>query len=273
MNNFFKPSIFYPLAAFFSELIENPNDKISFNSFVDANYDITESFEKDTVKSLFQEYGTKLIFKDLADQIDVKKALLLGMILNLNPDWFKLLKNGRQDFFDSIQSDNQNIEIYQLFKDAQLDDLSMDTILWWAYIETTIKNDNWDKRKLGTIGEYKTLQYEEKKIKELGITKDIIPTCLDDTNVGYDFISWRKDSSNNDYKIYIEAKLNSRGNKSFFLSRNEFNKCQDLDKQYFIYLWEGEDSISPNIINSQKIFKNVPTDKGGSTWKETFIQL
>ena len=51
-------------------------------------------------------------------------------------------------FFDSIQSDNQNIEIYQLFKDAQLDDLSMDTILWWAYIETTIKNDNWDKRKI-----------------------------------------------------------------------------------------------------------------------------
>ena len=109
------------------------------------------------------------------------------------------------------------------------------------------------------------------KLNTLKINKKPELTSVDNTSAGYDLISYRKDSSGNIFKIFIESKFNSQNQEAFYISRNEANKAMELKDNYYIYLWTHIDQNEPLVINTSYLEKNLPIDQGASTWKEAFV--
>ena len=270
-ENIFKPSIFNPLAEYFEELTENENT--NFKVFTDAKYDIDEMFQKDEVNNLYVEFGNDLLNKDLEELVSIKQAILMGMIMSLNPPWLRLLKKGRSDFFAEIKEYEHGTQIMQIFNESKLINNDLNAMYWWAYMESYFKNDNWNKRKIGIDGEYMSYNFEVNVLNTLKINKKPELTSVDNTNAGYDLISYRKDGSGNIFKIFIESKFNSQNQEAFYISRNEANKAVELNQNYYIYLWTDKNQDEPHVINTDDLEKNLPIDQGGSTWKEAFVKF
>ena len=115
--------------------------------------------------------------------------------------------------------------------------------------------------------------FEVNVLNTLKINKKPELTSVDNTNAGYDLISYRKDGSGNIFKIFIESKFNSQNQEAFYISRNEANKAVELNQNYYIYLWTDKNQDEPHVINTDDLEKNLPIDQGGSTWKEAFVKF
>lgn len=207
-----------------------------------------------------------------ADDLD----MFLSMIVSSKPDWLTKVQFGRSAIKEVVLELENSENLIQIFEELELFNSNDEVVsIWWAYLDFIARsqdNESFNKRKLGLLGESLSLQYEKNIIKDLGLTNSIENIAIDFPNAGYDILSWRiKDKK--EHEIYIESKYNSRNNKSFFLTRNEYNKAIESKDNYFIYLWLSNDHTNPIILKYKDIVKNTPKDNGGSEWKEAFISL
>lgn len=225
--------------------------------------------------NFYQEYPD--IFENFlpvcsADDLD----MFLSMIVSSKPDWLAKVQFGRSAIKEVVLELEDSENLVQIFEELELFNSNDEVVsIWWAYLDFIARsqdNESFNKRKLGLLGESLTLEYEKNIIKDMGITNSIENIAIDFPNAGYDILSWRV-KNKKEHEIYIESKYNSRNNKSFFLTRNEYNKAIESKDNYFIYLWLSNDHINPIILKYKDIEKNTPKDYGGSEWKEAFISL
>lgn len=249
-------------------------------------YDFNNAFN-------FYKYFPNFFSELERDFENIELDIFIKMIKLINPYWVSSIKDGRLSLMEVLNEDPSSINTIQIFDELDLLDNDNDqSSKWWIYLEFYFRNqDTINKRELGLAGEILSRRFEKNYLYENGISEKVQNLAIDNPSAGFDIISYRMNLKSELQKIYIESKLNSQGKRSFYLSRNEFNKCRDLAKNYFVYLWlvdensakqiisENEDIIhdfierGPEVLGYKEIEKNTPLDRGGSEWKEVFINL
>ena len=250
------------------------------------NYDLNNAFN-------FYKYFPNFFTELENDFKIIELDILLKMIKLINPYWTSSIINGRLSLMELLNEDPSAIDTIQIFDELDLLNSDNDeSSKWWTYLEFYFRSDDSiNKRELGLAGEILSRRFEKKYLYENDIDEKVQNLAIENPSAGFDIISYRLGTQKEVQKIYIESKLNSQNKRSFYLSRNEYNKCRDLAEFYFVYLWlvdeksakqvtsENEDLIldlierGPEILGYRDVEKNTPKDRGGSEWKEAFIKL
>ena len=120
---------------------------------------------------------------------------------------------------------------------------------------------------------------ERKSVKlEIAVTKNsdikVEWTAIDDFRAGYDIRSSRMRSTTGNSKwssYFIEVK-SSVGGGSIFLTRQEWDVAQLLNKNWELHLWI-EDAKLPYVIDLKQIENRIPRDGKDSEWKNCEITI
>jgi hypothetical protein len=103
-----------------------------------------------------------------------------------------------------------------------------------------IENEK-EKKRIGDLGELLVLQYEQEKLKSLGINETPEHKSKSEGDgLGYDILSYDE----NRKEIFIEVKTTSNNsNTPFYITRNELVRSKQDSNKYFLYrLYEFDDT-------------------------------
>ena len=265
MNEYFNISIFRALL----EIKDNEYKEIEeIDSFIKIQKLVNRNADYDTAYSLLEDYP--LLVAEEVEYLKTNSLVLLYLMMrDLNPDWLREIKKGRESFYKYMNEKNYT-NIIQVFDFCNLDsDSSQEVSIWWKLFYQA-NFENFNKVISGIEAEQKTKIYENRVLKKFDM--ECIDMSIHNPSAGYDVLSYRENDQKNIYEIYIEAKSDKNYSNSFYLTRNEFNQAERYKEAYIIYLWRGDDS-QPRKIYFEELEKNTPKDRGGSEWKEAFISL
>jgi len=95
-----------------------------------------------------------------------------------------------------------------------------------------IENEK-EKKRIGDLGELLVLQYEQEKLKLLGIAKQPEHKSKSEGDgLGYDILSYNE----NGKEIFIEVKTTVRNyDTPFFITRNELERSKQENEKFFLY--------------------------------------
>ncbi|MDU1280011.1 MAG: DUF3883 domain-containing protein [Clostridium sp.] len=215
-------------------------DKIGWNKLLDINN--TESFFRFCIKHI---------------------------AITFKPFWFKIAYLGRKRVF-SILSEDQ----LQCFNIAGLttEIPSEDIIQWWEDIYILSREiNNLEKLELGKLGELKTIELENKRLKNMGIDRVAKRVSIDDNCLGYDVLSYRL--NNNDIvELKIEVKSYSFGVPHFYISLNEWLVAENNTDNFMFYIWNiSSDSLLE--LSPKDISEHIPDNNGCGSWQSIKISL
>ena len=248
---------------------------------------------KDTFGQIDYDYDSAfLLLDEFPEEIykenflfnDKEKIILFNLINLIKPKWINFSNfTGREQTIEKINVDINSKNILQCLEDANLlnsndlDEKSLrDSLSWWTYLIGGIySKHDLGRLKSGLDGEFKTYNYEKEKLQQLNINKEPDIVSGDNSQLGYDVLSWRIDKNKKLKQIYIESKNRKKSDTSFFLSRNEYNSCIDLKEDYFLYFWNDDGwTDSPSIKDYEWFINNMPEDKTDKVlWTEVKVNL
>ena len=141
-----------------------------------------------------------------------------------------------------------NFNIFDKFKTKKISPLDLQKILN-------------DQAEVGLEAEKLVFQREVLKVQNINKDLKVEHVALEDVTAGYDILSYNE----NQEKIYIEVKAVSSTNFKFYLSSNEFNKANLMNKNYFLYLLPRDlSNLSKfdyeGILKINEIKKNIFDD-------------
>ena len=200
------------------------------------------------------------------------RGTLRNLILSLKPAWSSLIPYGRNEVFTILTDDE-----YQCFNAAGLVEKppSEGVVAWWDEMATALQREGGENLVLvGRIGEKLTLEYEERRLKQLGIQKKVIEwVAVECSNAGYDVLSW--DLSPDGYIVerMIEVKTCLSGYARFFLTRNEWSVAKANQSRYFIYYWEGDPLKLGQVISVPDLLPYIPEDNDVGKWVTVEVSI
>lgn len=141
-----------------------------------------------------------------------------------------------------------NLNIFDKFKTKKISPLDL---------QKTLN----DQAEVGLEAEKLVFQREVLKVQNINKDLKVEHIALEDVTAGYDILSYNE----NQEKIYIEVKAVSSTNFKFYLSSNEFNKANLMNKNYFLYLLPRDlSNLSKfdyeGILKINEIKKNIFDD-------------
>jgi hypothetical protein len=214
----------------------------------------------------------------LKEKSDNFKELLLKKILKKNV-FFLLIKEYFQNFkkddqgrfsfkpdmnYNLITSDLRNFLIslniikYENENYFILDPNILDRFKTKKISPFELKKILDNQAEVGLAAEKLVFQKETLRVQKINKDLKVKHVSLEDVTAGYDILSYNENQEN----IYIEVKAVSSSNFKFYLSSNEFNKANLMNKDYFLYLLPRDLSSSNNfdyekILKINEIKKNI----------------
>lgn len=229
-----------------------------------------------------EEIGEKL-FEDISGELkDIRKRILLNLVMFIEPEWMSFSNyKGRDQIRNNIEEVENSDNIFQSFNDAELfNDNDYEVDIWWAIVQSKAYSENLTDVISGIIGENLSMEYERKRLKDEGLEEQgFQPTKISTKNstVGYDIESWESVNGEDIKKIFIEVKYTQREYVRFFLSRNEYNAAEKYRNDYRVHVWQ-KNMVDKNDLKPTKVFSytwleaNVPQDRGEYTyWNKVLI--
>lgn len=191
------------------------------------------------------------------------------LIQRTNPWWRRLFAVGR-DRVRSALSPNE----LQCFEAAGLFSENPDTDIraWWDAFQEAARSES-DARRLeqGREAERLTIEYETKRLSELGIANRPRWIALDDNTAGYDVQSYDKGPVEPIARL-IEVKSCAGRAREIFLTRNEWETAVEMAPHYRFHIWILPDEELIELTPAD-VSPHVPTDRGNGSWQITRIEL
>lgn len=192
-----------------------------------------ELYQSHFINNLNNRTGEELIKKidtnspNSLNKKEFLRFLLKQMILNLHPLSYLLL-GGFNKFKERIDVDEK-----QILKDSGLLEFQNKEISkWWLDLKKLLRSkENKKKQDLGDEGEQASKDFEEKRIKNLGINNLVKRSSFYDESLGYDIESWNI-KNNKIFNIYIEVK-----NNSFIFKSGQWREACSKKDLYYAHYW------------------------------------
>ena len=211
-----------------------------------------KSYQSHFISNLNDKLGNELI-----DKIDVNcqntlnkkeflRFLLKQMIPKLHPLSYLILRG-----FDKFNS-RIDIDEKQILKESDLLEFENKEISsWWLDLKKLLRSqENKKKQDLGEDGEEASKNFEEKRIKNLGINNRVKRISFFDESKGYDIESWDL-KDNKTIQIFIEVK-----NESFIFKSGQWREALSKKNSYFAHYWT-EKCNKLRIIDYQELHEAV----------------
>jgi hypothetical protein len=192
----------------------------------------------------------------------------IEVLLKSNPIWIRSVTLGRSKFVQKLERDQSSC-----FRCARLLDQPApeDIENWWStmmsYSRASIDALKSDQ---GRRAEKMSLEFERRRILELGINGAPIWMSLEDNTVGYDIVSFEL-GEKEPINLLIEVKsFVSSG--SFFLTRNEWRAASKYRDRYQFHIW---DMTRQRLyqMSAQEVGLHIPTDAQGGQWEQSTISV
>jgi hypothetical protein len=186
------------------------------------------------------------------------------------PLWARAAILGREKALRCFDED-----LAQCFRDADLlgKPISPDSHSWWESLAREIRQlQEIEQSRIGAIAEQLTLDYERRRLLELGIQATPYAVSLEDQTLGYDVRSYAVQHDGSVIPIFIEVKGTMASEAQFFLSKNEWNACLRMHPQYSVYVWEVN-SCRLTVLTREDLKGHIPVDQGQGTWTSVRIPL
>ena len=199
------------------------------------------------------------------------QGCIKAFVITYRPVWAKSMRQGRIRFAESLSKDNQDV-----FRAAGLlqSSPSMEVVSWWDDIvgHARLAIDI-EKILQARKAERLTINHEEKRLNELGISKPPKWPGLDDNYAGYDVLSY---DIRNGHEVnrMIEVKSTVASPLRFYLSRNEWKTAVDAGDAYFFHVWDMA-AVPPklNEFTVAQVRPHIPVDNEKGKWSNAEIPI
>lgn len=199
------------------------------------------------------------------------QSCIKGVLLKHQPIWAKLMRQGRKRFIKGLDPNDQDV-----FRAAGLieNPTPLYVVEWWDIVSgyTRLITDH-EKMKQGRAAEILTLEFERRKLKEIGISQEPEWPGFDDNFAGYDVLSYTHGLSGIT-NLLIEVKSTTVSPVRFIVSRNEWNKAVQAHNAYIFHVWDMNQS--PPVLHVRSVADvepHIPTDSGKGKWKHAEIPV
>lgn len=162
----------------------------------------------------------------------------------------KIIKNFLQEgkFADErVTVSLEKVDIPKYKKKRQYSEITKKAIKKTDYLKKAKSNI-----KNGLLGEELVLDYERKRLSELGrddLAEKIEWVSREDDNKGYDLVSFDVKDFNTVQKKYIEVKSTEENDTTpFYISKKEIETMDSLKNQYSIYRVYGLRTLHPKVF-------------------------
>ena len=186
----------------------------------------------------------------------------------VEPRWLRLVPFGRQRVIRALDIDHA-----QCFRAAGLFDEAPDdeTVQWWDRVAALMRGvSDAEKMKRARLAERLSLEHEQRRVKGLGIRDEPKWVSLEDNSLGYDILSYDRDSERRTVTRLVEVK--SKLSDSIFLTRNEWQNASGAAQRTVIHVWDLPQERLREY-RPREIAPNIPLDQGAGTWQDVRITL
>jgi hypothetical protein len=212
--------------------------------------------------------GLSLFFPSPNRTVELRETIL-RMAKRLKPFWARVSPFGR-DRVCAVMSADQ----IQCLRYAELLDSTDEAVWrWWDVLAANFRAEKLDRlMEIGRIGEQLSLRLERATLKRLGITKNPRWISLDDNLAGYDILSYRLDKGGAESKVFIEVKATYSPDRSFVLTRREWDFAERSGAASEFHFWYLPDKSLRKATTSD-ISRSIPTDRGLGAWDQASLNL
>jgi hypothetical protein len=189
-------------------------------------------------------------------------------LLKSNPIWIRSVSLGRSKFVQKLERDQSSC-----FRCARLLDQPApdETESWWASIMAYSRaSSDILRADQGRRAEKMSLEFERRRLSELGIDRAPTWMSLEDNTVGYDIVSFDPGQPE-PMNLLIEVKsFVSSG--EFFLSRNEWRVASKYRDRYQFHIW---DMTHKRLYRMSvlEVGPHIPIDAEGGQWEEATVSV
>lgn len=162
-----------------------------------------------------------------------------------------------------------NEDVFQCFKEAELTNKppNMGIVTWWDRLASRARGQR-DALLLevGRSGEKLSIQFETNRV-------GVAPKwqSIESNAEGYDVLSIVSNSDKTRLSIEVKASLQSVGQASFYLSRNEWKHALSA-ANHCIHLWAQVDKQPQMaILHKTDILPHIPKNLGDGEWTSSAI--
>ena len=200
-----------------------------------------------------------------------------AVVVSHQPIWAKSMKGGRMRFIYSlVKNSKYNSDDLDVFRAAGLlfNPPGEQIVAWWddisGHARLTI-----DTKKLvqARKAERLTIEHETRRIESLGIERMPEWPGLDDNFAGYDILSFDL-RDGEEINIMIEVKSTGVSPPRFFLSRNEWDKANQVGDVYKFHVWNMVPA-RPQLfeLSVEAIRPHIPSNNEEGKWTNVEIPL
>ena len=199
---------------------------------------------------------------------DSLRLFIFEWVRLVEPRWLYLVPFGREGVRRALDSDHA-----QCFREAGLFDEVPDdeAIEWWDSLAALMRGvSDTEKMKRARLAERLSFEYEQRRMKELGIRNEPKWASLEDNSLGYDILSYDRDPQGRTVSRLVEVK--STLSESIFLTRNEWENASGAAQRAVIHVWDLRQE-KLHEYRPQEIAPNIPLDHGAGSWQNVRITL
>ena len=205
------------------------------------------------------------------------QACIKAVVVSHQPIWAKSMTGGRMRFVYSLvkYSKYRNDDL-DVFRAAGLlcNPPSEQIVTWWDDVSGHARlASDIEKMAQARKAERLTIAHEKRRLNSLGIERMPEWLGLDDNFAGYDILSF--DLRDGEViNIMIEVKSTVASPPRFFLSRNEWNKANQVGDVYKFHVWNMV-AARPQLfeLNIEEIRAHIPSDNKKGKWSNVEIPL
>jgi len=199
------------------------------------------------------------------------QGCIKAVVITHQPIWSKSMRQGRLRFVDSLGKDERDA-----FAAAGLLRTPPTTLVvsWWDEVvgHARLAIDT-EKMHQARKAEKLTIEHEKRRLRRLGISRSPEWTGLDDNYAGYDVLSYDLIGEHEVTRM-IEVKSTVASPLRFYLSRNEWNKANDVGDRYFFHVWDMA-ADPPNLyeFSVDQVRPHIPLDNAKGKWTTSEIPV
>lgn len=213
---------------------------------------------------------------DLADGVildgaEYYRACITTVVTRYQPAWARAMSQGRERFANSLTSD-----MAAVFTAAGIADepAPPDFVDWWDGLSGAVRLErDLNKMLQARAAERLTMEMEEQKLEELGLSDKPKWIGLDDNFAGYDVLSFEM-KDNKKLPLMIEVKSTVQSPLRFILTRNEWDTALDVGERYIFHVWDmAPDTPRLYPLTVNEVMPHVPQDGDAGKWTAVQIPL
>ena len=206
--------------------------------------------------------------RDWPESYDRLRLFIFDWVRIVKPAWLSAVPYGRDSVKNALGTDAaQCLREGGLFDDEPDDE----SIEWWDRMAAVARgSSDAEKMKRARHAERLSLEHERERLASLKIARQPRWVSLDDNRLGYDIVSYDRDSLNRVINRLVEVK--SRFGSSIFLTRNEWDNAFKARQRAVIHIWDlPEEKLHEYRV--PHLEPNIPRDRGMGAWQNVQIKL